>query len=83
MATELGDETAVGAERAVDSGECSLLAGEAADPVKGCVGEDGIELISVRESGGVVMFDVEVALAGGGEHGGGGVDAQDVGSGGG
>ena len=67
----------------MDSGEHSLLAGDAGDPVKGGVGEDGVELMVVGERGGVVMLDMEVAFAGGGEHGGGGVDAGDDGSGGG
>ena len=70
----------------MDAGEHGLLAGDAGDPVEGGVGEDGVELLMVRECGGVVLFEgqaagaVEIALAGGGEHGGRGVDAADDGS---
>jgi len=65
------------------------LAGEAGDPVEGGVGEDSVKLVVVGEGGGVVLFDckaggaIEGALAGRGEHGGGGIDAGDDGSGGG
>ncbi len=70
VAAHFGDESAAGAEGAVDAGECDLLAGDAGDPVEGGVGEDGVELVFVGEGGGVVLLDSETALAGGGEHGG-------------
>ena len=70
VAAHLGDETAARAKGAVDAREHGLLAGDAGDPVKGGVREDGVELVVVGESGGVVLLDMEVAFAGGGEHGG-------------
>jgi hypothetical protein len=66
----------------MDACEGGLLAGEAGDPVEGGVGEDGVELLVVGEGGGVVLLDVEAVGMGGGEHGGGGVDAGEDGSGG-
>jgi hypothetical protein len=81
VTAHLGDETAAGAEGSVDAGECGLLAGDSGDPVEGCVGEDGVELVFVGEVGRVVLLDIEIARAGGGEHGRRGVDAEDVGSG--
>ena len=64
----------------MDAGECFGLIG-GGDPVEGGVREDGVELLIVGESRDAVEFDVEVALAGCGEHGGGVVDADDVCSG--
>jgi hypothetical protein len=66
----------------VDAGEDGSLSGEARDPVEGGVGEDGVELLVIGEGGGVVLLDVEAVGMGGGEHGGGGVDAGEGGSGG-
>ena len=80
MASELGDEAATWAESTVDSRKRGLLALKAGDPMEGGVGEDGVELMLVRESGGLSLFDVEVPLAGCGEHGGGGVDSEDNGT---
>ena len=69
LAAHLGDETAAWAKGAVDSGEHGLLAGDAGDPVEGRVGEDGVELVIVGKSCGIVLLDAKVALAGGSEHG--------------
>jgi hypothetical protein len=83
VTAHLGDETAVWTKGAVDSREHRLLTGYSGDPVEGGVGEDGVELVVEGKGGGVVKLDVEIALAGGGEHGGGGVYADEDGSGGG
>jgi hypothetical protein len=92
VAAHLGDETGAWSEGTVDAGEHGLLAGESGDPVEGGVREDGVELVMVGEGGGVVLLDLEAvcakvtacgketAFAGGGEHGGGSVDASDDGS---
>ncbi len=69
LASHFGYETAAGLEGAVDAGEDEgLLCG--GEPVEGGVGEDGIELVFVGQVGGVVVVDVEIAQAGGGDHGG-------------
>lgn len=83
LAAHFGDESAAGAEGSVDAGECGLLSGDAGDPMEGGVGEDGVESVFVGEIGRVVLLDSKTALAGGGEHGGRGVDTEDDGSGGG
>jgi hypothetical protein len=67
----------------MDAGEGGLLAGDSGDPVEGGVGEDGVELVPVGQIGGAVMVDDQIALAGCCDHGGGGVDPGDDGSGGG
>ena len=83
VAAHLGDEAATGPKGAMNACESCLLAGKTRDPVEGGVGEDGVELLVVGEGGGVVMFDLETTYTGGCEHGGGGVDAGEDGSGGG
>jgi hypothetical protein len=54
----------------VDVGQHGLVSGQAGDPMERGVGEDGIELMMEGKGGGVVLLDVEIALAGGFEHGG-------------
>ena len=86
VTAHLGDEAGVGTEGAVDAGESGLLTGNAGDPVEGGVGEDCVELVIVGQCGGIVLCQIEaagamqVALAGGVEHRGRGVDAEDHGS---
>jgi len=73
----------------MDSCEHGLVAGEAGDPVEGGVGEDSVESETVWKGGGIVVLEgqaagaLEIALAGGGQHGWRGVDAGDDRSGGG
>jgi hypothetical protein len=83
VASHLGYETAAGAEGSVDSCQHCVLAGDAGDPVESGIGKDSVELMMVRERGCVVVLDVKVAFASGGQHGRRGVDAGDDGSGGG
>jgi len=83
LSAHLRDEAAAGAEGAVDASEKGLLTGDSGDPVEGGVGEDGVELLVVREAGCALQLDVEIAQAGSGEHGGGAVHAEEDGSGGG
>ncbi len=80
LAAHLGDETASGAQGTMDASENGLLAGDAGDPVEGCVREDGVELLTVGQGGCVVMLDMQIALASRGQHGGRGVYAGDDGS---
>ena len=69
LTAHLSDETAAWAESAVNSSKDGIVAGDAADPVEGSVGEDRIKLLVVGKRGGIVLLDVEIALAGSGKHG--------------
>ena len=80
VAAHLSDKAAAGAKGPMDTTQHCLLAGEAGDPVEGGVGEDSVELVMVRQGGGVVLLDMEVALAGGGEHRGRGIDTEEDGT---
>ena len=86
VATHLGDEAAGGTEGTSDGGEGGRLA-VGGDPVEGCVGEDRVESGLVGEAFSGVLVDDEAtadaAGAGGGDHGGGGVDPGEDGTGGG
>lgn len=80
LASHLGYKASARTKRTMNAGECCrLLLGW--NPVKGCIGEDGVKLVDVRQVVGAAEFNVEVALASGGDHRGGGVDAGDNGSG--
>jgi len=80
VTSHLGDEAGLrifAAECVVNAGEHRLMASDAGDPVEGSVGEDRVELLIVGEGGGVVLLDLQIALAGGFEHGRRRVDACD------
>jgi len=83
VSSHLGYETAARAEGTVDSGQHCVLSGDAGDPVKNGIGEDGVKLMMVGERGCVVVLDVKVAFASGIQHGSRGIDASNDGSGGG
>lgn len=74
VTAHFGYEAAAGAEGLVNGGEGGGLAC-GGDPMECGVGEDGVELVFVGEGFDGVMVDVEAAGAGGGYHGGGGVDS--------
>ena len=80
LASHLGYETTAWLEGAIDAVEGErLLRGR--EPVECGVGEDGVELVFIGKVGGVVVVDVEIALAGCGDHGGGAVGSGDYCSG--
>ena len=82
LAAHLSDEAAAGPEGAEGGGEGARLIG-GGDPMEGGVREDGVEWLVEVHVRSAAVEDLQTAGAGGGDHGGGGIEAGDEGAGGG